>query len=69
MTSKPECDKIESTKGKHTKGDKKMFEVFVAGSSLGVFNNRADAEKRLDEAKNSFLRMVHPVDVFYIKEK
>ena len=45
------------------------FEVIVAGTSIGTFDNREDAEKRLDEAKNSFLRMVHPVDVFYIKEK
>ena len=44
------------------------YEVVVAGSHLGFYENRQDAEKRLEEARNSFLAMVHPWDCFYIRE-
>jgi hypothetical protein len=51
------------------KGDKKMmYEVVVAGSVIGRYNSREEAEIRLEEAKNSFFALVHPVDVFYIRE-
>ena len=45
------------------------YEVVVAGTVVGTYKNKADAEKRLAEAKNSFLAIVHPVDVFFIREK
>ena len=45
------------------------YEVVVAGTIIGTYENKADAEKRLTEAKNSFLAIVHPVDVFFIREK
>lgn len=45
------------------------FEVIVAGTSIGTYESRKEAEQRLLEARNSFLGMVHPKDVFYIKEK
>lgn len=48
---------------------KKSYEVIVAGTVIGVYANKADAEARLAEAKNSFLALVHPVDVFFIREK
>lgn len=55
--------------GKEKRGDKKMmYEVVVAGSVIGRYNSKEEAENRLEEAKNSFLALVHPVDVFYIKE-
>jgi len=47
---------------------KKNFEVYVAGSLNGSFSTREEAEKRLNELKNSFLAMVHPKECFYIKE-
>ena len=45
------------------------YEVVVAGTIIGAYENKADAEARLAEAKNSFLAIVHPVDVFFIREK
>ena len=45
-----------------------MFKVIVAGTVIGTYNNKADAEKRLNEARNSFLALVHPKDVFRIEE-
>ena len=47
----------------------KRFEVYVAGSLIGTYETREEAEARLFEARHSFLAMVHPQDVFYIKEK
>lgn len=45
-----------------------MYEVVVAGSVIGRYNSREEAEIHLEEAKNSFFALVHPVDVFYIRE-
>ena len=45
------------------------YEVVVAGSVIGTYKNREDAEKRLFEAKHSFLAMVHPINCFFIREK
>ena len=45
-----------------------MYEVVVAGNVIGRYNSREEAENRLKEVKNSFLALVHPVDVFYIRE-
>lgn len=45
-----------------------MFKVIVAGTVIGTYNNRADAERHLEEAKHSFLALVHPQDVFRIEE-
>lgn len=47
----------------------KKYVVMVAGSIIGEYEKKEDAEKRLYQAKNSFLAMVHPSDVFYIAEK
>ena len=47
----------------------KKYEVFVAGTVIGTYDNKEDAEKRLFEAKHSFLAMVHPTNAFWIKEK
>lgn len=47
----------------------KKFEVVVAGTIIGVYNTHEEAEERLFEARNSFLAMVHPQDVFRIIEK
>ena len=48
---------------------KKEYRVLVAGKIIGTYNNKEDAEKRLFEAKHSFLALVHPIDVFRIDEK
>ena len=45
------------------------YEVVVAGTTIGTYNTRKEAESRLAEAKNSFLAMVHPKNVFFIREK
>jgi hypothetical protein len=45
------------------------YEVIVAGTVIGTYENKADAENRLEQARNSFLAMVHPKNVFYIREK
>lgn len=47
----------------------KKFEVYVAGSLVGKYETREEAEARLNEVRHSFLAMVHPQEVFYIKEK
>jgi len=47
----------------------KGYEVIVAGKVIWTCKDKDEAEAKLAEAKASFLRMVHPVDVFYIKEK
>ena len=44
------------------------YNVIVAGTVVGKYNTKKDAEKRLEEVKNSFLAMVHPTDAFYIKK-
>ena len=46
----------------------KKYNVVVAGTILGTYTDRIEAEQRLDEAKHSFLSIVHPQDCFYIKE-
>jgi len=46
----------------------KNFEVYVAGTLKGSFTTREEAEQLLTALRNSFLAMVHPRDVFYIKE-
>ena len=46
----------------------KRYEIYVAGERLYSYNSREDAEKALNEAKNSFLALVHPKECFYIKE-
>lgn len=44
------------------------YNVIVAGTIIGTYNSKEEAEKRLYEAKHSFLAIVHPKDCFYIKE-
>ena len=46
----------------------KRYEVLVAGTVIGTYATREEAETRLYEAKHSFLAMVHPQDVFRIRE-
>lgn len=45
------------------------YEVLVAGTVIGTYNTIEEAEKRLNEAKHSFLAMVHPKEAFRIAEK
>ena len=45
------------------------YEVIVAGTTIGTYNTYKEAEKRLNEARQSFLAMVHPKDVFRIVKK
>ena len=47
----------------------KRYEIVVAGEVITRAETREEAEKLLEEAKNSFLRMVHPIDCFWIREK
>lgn len=47
----------------------KVYEVVVAGTVIATYASKEAAEERLFQAKHSFLAMVHPVDVFYIREK
>lgn len=47
----------------------KKFEAIVAGTVIGTYNTREEAEKRIQEAKHSFLAMVHPIDCFYVRVK
>ena len=69
MTNK-RIDDIITIEGKEREEIKmKRFEVYVAGSLIGTYETREEAEARLFEARHSFLAMVHPQDVFYIKEK
>lgn len=44
------------------------YEVIVAGTVIGIYNTYKEAEERLNEARHSFLAMVHPKDCFYVKE-
>lgn len=44
------------------------YEVIIAGTVIGTYNTIEEANKRLDEARHSFLAMVHPKDCFYVKE-
>lgn len=44
------------------------YEVIVAGTTVNTYNTKKEAEERLNEIKNSFLAMVHPIDCMYIKE-
>ena len=44
------------------------YNVMVAGTVIGTYNNREEAEARLEEVKHSFLAMVHPRDTMFIKE-
>ena len=45
-----------------------MFKVIVAGTVIGTYNTRAEAEARLAEAKKSYLALVHPSECFRIAE-
>lgn len=45
------------------------YQVIVAGSVMGEHKDRQDALRHLEQLKNSWLRMVHPINVFYIREK
>ena len=49
-------------------GKEMMYVAIVAGTEIGRYNTREEAEARIKEAKNSFLALVHPADVFYVKE-
>lgn len=44
------------------------YEVIVAGTTVNIYNTKEEAEERLNEVKNSFLAMVHPIDCMYIKK-
>lgn len=46
----------------------KTYEVVVAGTTIGKYKTREEAEQALALARRSFLAMVHAQDTFYIKE-
>lgn len=58
--------KVNQTK-KKGKQKMKTYKVIVSGVVIGSYNTREEAEKRLNEARHSFLAMVHPRDCFYIR--
>jgi len=43
------------------------YNVIVAGTVIRKNLNREEAEQALKNARNSYLALVHPKDVFYIK--
>jgi hypothetical protein len=45
------------------------YNVMVAGTVVGTYNTREEAEARLAEVKKSFLAMVHPKNTMFIKEE
>lgn len=47
----------------------KRFEVVIAGTVESEYETREQAEKRLNEIKNSFYAMVHPVDCMWVRER
>ena len=46
----------------------KEYKVMVAGTAVGTYKTREEAEVRLEEVRHSYLAMVHPRDVMFIKE-
>lgn len=46
-----------------------MYKVIVAGTVVGSYENKAEAEKRLFEIRHSFLATIHPTDTIFIKEE
>ena len=44
------------------------YEVIVSGVVLITVDTKAEAEARLQEARNSFLALVHPQECFYIRK-
>lgn len=44
------------------------YRVIVSGYVYARCETREEAEKMLDEARHSYLAMVHPKDCFFIKE-
>jgi hypothetical protein len=44
------------------------YQVIVAGTVLGTYATKEEAEAHLELAKNSFLAFVHPADTFFIKK-
>lgn len=46
----------------------KEYRVIVSGCVYARCETREEAERKLDDARNSFLAMVHPRDCFFIKE-
>lgn len=46
----------------------KKYNVMVAGTVMGTYNTREEAEVRLEEVRHSYLAIVHPRDVMFIKE-
>lgn len=45
------------------------YDVIVAGSVISTFKTREEAEKYLEQMRNSWLSLVHPQEVFRIKER
>ena len=74
LTTKPDCVIMYSEQRKHThkkeKGDKKMkYSLIIAGTKVSTWNTKEEAEKALYIARNSFLALVHPQDVFRIEKE
>lgn len=45
-----------------------MYKVMVGGMVAGTYNSKEEANNRLNEIKNSFLAIVHPIDTMFIKK-
>ena len=45
------------------------YDVIVAGSVINTFKTKEEAEKYLEQVRNSWLSLVHPQEVFRIKER
>lgn len=45
------------------------YDVIVAGSVINTFKTREEAEKYLEQVRSSWLSLVHPQEVFRIKER
>ena len=42
--------------------------VMVGGSVIARYSTLAEAEERLEQVKNSWYTMVHPMDTIFIKK-
>ena len=44
------------------------YQIIVSGEILTTTKTREEAERLLNEARHSFLAMVHPQECFYIRQ-
>lgn len=46
----------------------KKYNVIIAGTIVGSYETKEEAENRLNEIRHSYLAMVHPKNCMYIKK-